>query len=83
MAYSKEDIIQFFKESIAKEMKLDTKDMDIHAEFFIYGLDSISSIYILDKLEDYLGITLNPIDFYDYPTIEKFSTYLIDQKLKP
>jgi len=80
---TKEEINQFFKDRIAKEMKIDTSKIDVHAEFYTHGLDSISAIYVLDKLEDFLHIQINPIDFWEYPTIEKFSTYLVEQRLKP
>ena len=80
---TKEEINQFFKDRIAKEMKIDASEIDVHAEFYTHGLDSITAIYVLDKLEDFLNIQINPIDFWEYPTIEKFSTYLIEQRLKP
>ena len=83
MSITTEQIHQFFIESIAKEMKIDASTIDVHAEFYTHGLDSISAIYVLDKLEDYLGIPINPLDFWEYPSIEKFSTYLVEQRLKP
>ena len=81
MKFTKEDINSYFITLIEDEQKVPASEVDVHAEFYTFGLDSISSIYLLDKLEDYLGIKLNPIDFFDYPTIDKFSSYLIDQKL--
>ncbi len=82
MNISKEEIVKLFVDSIAKEMKTDPEKIDIHAEFFTLGLDSISSIYILDQLEDHLKIDINPLDFWDYPSVEKFSTYLVEERLK-
>ena len=82
MTYTKEDIQNHFIQLITEEQGIAATEVDVHASFQTFGLDSISSIYLLDKLEDHFGVELNPIEFFDYPTIEQFSTYLLEVKLR-
>ena len=81
MKFNKEEIDQLFIKLIADEQNLDPAQIAIDVEFYTYGLDSISAIHVLDKLEDQLGIEINPLDFWDYPTIDQFSNYLLEKRL--
>lgn len=81
MKITKEDIHKIFIELIAEEKNLDPTTIKIDVEFYTHGLDSISAIHVLDKLENHLNIEINPLDFWDYPTIDKLSTYLLEKKL--
>jgi acyl carrier protein len=57
---------------------------EIHdnADFFSLGLDSISCVYVLDKLEKKIDLELNPLYFWDYPTVESLSGFLATLKEK-
>lgn len=81
MKFTKEDLHQLFIDLIAEEKNLDASQIKVEAEFYAHGLDSISAIHILDQLENRLNIEINPLDFWDYPTIDKLSTYLLENKL--
>lgn len=82
MTRTKKEINEFFIKVISEEMHIDPEEIDVDAAFFTHGLDSISSIYVLDKLEDFAEVKISPLDFWDYPTIEKFSTYLVEKQQK-
>lgn len=47
--------------------------------FFNLGLDSISCIYLLDKVEKKLDLELNPIHFWDYPALDSYSDFLLQE----
>ena len=81
MKFTKEDIQKIFINLISEEQNLDLDKIDIHTDFYAFGLDSISAIHVLDKLENHLNIEINPIDFWDYPTIEQFTSHLLENKL--
>jgi len=63
------EILNTLKHEIAKETGLPVSDIDDHATFNSLGLDSISSVFILDKIEKQLKIEMNPLFFWDYPTV--------------
>ena len=77
-SWTKQDISDFFKLKIAEEMQMDIKEIDIHKNFAQFRLDSINSLFILEQLENYLGVSINPLDFWNYPTIEEFSQHIVD-----
>lgn len=70
------EIIEILRSEIAKETGLPAQDISNDAEFFDLGLDSISCIYVLDRFEKRIGLELNPLFFFDYPTINKLSEFL-------
>lgn len=61
---------------IAKELKTNQQTVSIEDSFFDLGLDSISAMYLMEQLENELKIVINPLDFWDYPTINTFSKKL-------
>ena len=63
------EILNTLKREIAKETGLPVSDIDDNATFNSLGLDSISSVFILDKIEKQLKIEMNPLFFWDYPTV--------------
>lgn len=73
---SSDHIVTYITEIIAKEQKIDASKIQASASFFELGLDSISSIYLMELVENQFQIKLTPLDFWDYPTIESFSEYI-------
>ncbi|MDQ2658152.1 MAG: acyl carrier protein [Bacteroidota bacterium] len=69
-------ILNTLKEQIAKETRQPVSDIPDDASFYSLGLDSISSIFILDELEKILGISMNPMFFWDYPTVESLADHI-------
>jgi acyl carrier protein len=77
---TKAQIIQILKAEIARESGLSIAEIEDGADFFSLGFDSISCIYVLDRLEKKIDLELNPIYFWDYPTVELLSGYLATLK---
>ena len=78
-ADSVEDVISFLKKIIAEETNVSPDSIDIDIEFFQFGLDSINSLVLLDQAEKEFGIELNPLFFWDYPTIRSFSEHIFEE----
>jgi len=70
------EIIAFLQKEIAKETNIDVKEINPDEHMGAFGLDSINSVYVLDKLEKFLKIDLNPLLFWDYPTVKSLSQHL-------
>ena len=66
---TKQKILKALKDEIAKETGLPVSKIDESASFYSLGLDSISSVFVLDELEKQLKIEMNPMFFWDYPTV--------------
>lgn len=66
---SPDEIVIFIKKAIAEEARVPDTSIDADKSFHLLGLDSISSIYILEKVENSFNVTISPLYFWDYPTI--------------
>ena len=73
---SRTGILNVLKEHIAKETGLPVSDIGDDASFYSLGLDSISAVYILDRLEKTLKVEMNPLFFWDYPTVGLLADHL-------
>lgn len=71
------ELIEFIKGLISEEMGIPVGEIKETDSFFNLGLDSVSCIFLMDKLEKKLQLDLNPIHFWDYPTIDTYSDFLI------
>jgi acyl carrier protein len=74
---TREDVIKLLKEMISDETRISLDDIKDTDTFFSLGLDSISCIFLMDKLEKKLHIELNPIHFWDYPAIRSYAEFLV------
>lgn len=72
----KTEILNALKEEIAKEAGIPVSGIEDNASFYSLGLDSISSVFVLDELEKKLGIEMNPLYFWDYPTVALLAEHL-------
>lgn len=81
--YSQSEIIEFIKKRIAEEQGLPITEVEIDVEFINLGLDSVSAVFILEDIEKFLEIEINPISLWDYPTIESFSKFITNHLLRP
>jgi acyl carrier protein len=73
---TKAEVTARIKEEISRETGLSIAEIDDAATFYSLGLDSVSSVYILDKLEKQLKVEMNPLFFWDYPTVGLFAEYI-------
>ena len=75
---SKGDIQNSLRDIIAQELHISASDINSHTSFHDLGLDSVNSIFLIGELEKLFGIDIDPMSVYDNPTIESFSTYLME-----
>jgi len=75
-AYSVTDIQSWLVEKLAEKCRCSRQDIDIHADFASYGLDSVAMVSLIGELENWLGERLDPTLAYNYPTIASLSNYL-------
>jgi acyl carrier protein len=73
------ELLEFIKQSIAREKGIPVNEISEEDTFFSLGLDSISCIFIMEKVERFLKCELNPIHFWDYPTLGEYSTFLVQE----
>jgi acyl carrier protein len=79
---TKAEILSKLKEEITKETGLKLEEISDSATFASLGLDSISSVVILDELERHLQLEMNPMLFWDYPTVELLAGHITSLKSK-
>ncbi|WP_185154111.1 acyl carrier protein [Fulvivirga sp. M361] len=68
-----QEIVTFMKALASEELRTSANEIDENATFHELGFDSISSIYLLEKLEKKYEIELSPLYFWDFPTIALLS----------
>jgi acyl carrier protein len=64
---------------LAKQLSLSAQSIKVEEPLTRYGLDSIDSVTIVGDMEDWLGTDLPSTLLWDYPTIEKAATYLVQE----
>jgi acyl carrier protein len=77
----REELIEVIKKLIVEETGIPIAEINEKDTFFNLGLDSVSCIFLMDKLEKELQVELNPIHFWDYPSIDTYSEFLIQEYL--
>lgn len=75
MATQKE-IEDYIKLLISKEINTLVNEIDAEEQFIHFGIDSMKAIAFLDELEKRYKLELNPLLFWDYPSIKALSKYL-------
>ncbi|UII31749.1 acyl carrier protein [Fulvivirga ulvae] len=76
------DIATFMKKVIAEETRMPNPAIDENLSFHQFGLDSISSIYLLEKVENEYDITISPLYFWDYPTINLLAEQIFNENFR-
>jgi amino acid adenylation domain-containing protein len=62
---------------LAEALELPPEKVDPRQPFFEMGLDSMSGIHLVRRLEDTIGVSLPPTLFFDAPTLEKLAEALV------
>jgi len=73
---TKQEILNTLKEEIAREAGIPVTQIDEDASFYSLGLDSISAVFVLDEVEKRLNIEMNPMFFWDYPTVRLLAEHI-------
>jgi|GEM_PF-1054593 len=79
---TREEIETWLRERIAKEIKTTAEAVPVNVLFTNFGLDSIVIVTLVTDLEDWLKVSLDPTIFWEYPSIEALSEWLITEKLQ-
>lgn len=73
---TKSAIISFLRTEVSKECEVPYEDIDLDRPFVDFKMDSLKAVYIMDRLEKYIGEELSPLYFWDYPTISSLSDFI-------
>lgn len=71
-------LIEKIKGYIEEEIKIDKNKLRSEVLFTEYGIDSVISIQLINKLEQEFGILPKTL-FFEYPTIEKVAEYFYEK----
>jgi acyl carrier protein len=74
---SRDQLIHLLKEEISKETGLSYDEIKDAAPFYSLQLDSISCVFVLDEISKKIDIELNPLFFWDYPTVELLADHIL------
>jgi len=74
-----EAIQQWLVSQLAKQLSLDLKNIKVQEPLTRYGLDSIDAVTLVGELEDWLDLELPSTLLWDYPTVEKAATFLVQE----
>jgi acyl carrier protein len=61
---------------LAERLQLDPKDINSDEPFSSYGLSSAQALFLIGKLEKWLGRRVSPTLLFNYPTIRALCTRL-------
>lgn len=73
---TRQEIEAFITTWIARERKIDAKEIDPTEEFANLGLTSRQAVALSGALEKYVGQILSPSLVWDYPTVEQMAAHL-------
>ncbi|MEX2234375.1 MAG: acyl carrier protein [Cyclobacteriaceae bacterium] len=78
---TKTDIVDFLKQQVALKCSVPYDTVDTHIEFVEFRMDSLKAVYIMDRLEKFIGKELSPLYFWDHPTIDSLSEFIVKEIL--
>ena len=76
---TREQISEFCIVSLANALRIPRNKIETGIKFNQLGLDSAMLVYVMMELEEKLDLELSPDDFYDYPTVDTLSGYLVEK----
>jgi acyl carrier protein len=74
-----EEIQTWLRERIAKEIKIKPETVSLHATFAGCGIDSLVIVTLVNDLEEWLNVSLDPTIFWEYPTIKDLTDWLLSE----
>ncbi|MCI4185726.1 SDR family NAD(P)-dependent oxidoreductase [Dickeya dianthicola] len=63
--------------ALAQTVNLSTAQIDAEAAFSEYGIDSILSVNFVNKINEVIGVRLNPAALYDYRSVTSLSGHIV------
>jgi len=77
--YSLGEVHAILLVEISKETSISIPELHDHENFINFGLDSVNCIFLLDRLEKVFKLELNPVWFWDYPTIDTMAQKIFSE----
>ncbi len=74
-----EEVQDWMVAYLARILETSAAEIDVDAPFEQFALDSVNAIGMTGDLEEWLGVRIEPMTVYDYPTIRSMSRYLAEQ----
>ena len=56
-----------------------TKELDVDAPLMESGLDSLTSVELINELSSAFGVQLSATTPYDYPTVKELSKHIVEK----
>lgn len=75
---TKDELTKFLKREISTECNVPLEKIDNDSNFINFNMDSLKAVFIMDQLEKYLETDLSPLYFWDNPTIDSFTSFLME-----
>lgn len=75
---SGQSLSNILRSSLADELYLDVSDIDDNIQFIDFGLDSVTGVTWIRKLNETLGLSISATKIYDYPTISAMKKYIAE-----
>ncbi|WP_176560069.1 SDR family NAD(P)-dependent oxidoreductase [Brevibacillus dissolubilis] len=73
------DVYQFLRSSLAKELDMDVDEVQSDIPFVEMGLDSISGVMWVRKINSHFGVSLSATKVYSHPTLGEFYSHLLSE----
>jgi acyl carrier protein len=73
-----ESIQDWLVEQVSQRLDLDPDEIDSHASFESFGMESSEALVLLNTLEQWLGRSVPPVLLWNYPTIAQLSERLAE-----
>jgi acyl carrier protein len=80
MFMTQEEISDLCVASMANVLRVSKDRVKTDAKFSRLGLDSAMVVYVMLEIEEKLDLELSTDDFYDHPTIDELSRYLVKRR---
>jgi acyl carrier protein len=75
---SVETIQTWLSAEVAELLSLAPGEIEAQEPFANYGLSSMTGVLLAGDIEEWLGIKIDPVVAWDYPTVESLASYLAD-----
>ena len=73
------DTLPMIRRLLAEELRVDETEIDALTPFVDLGLDSISSVTWIRRINDHFGLAIEATKVYRYPNLRKFAQHVGEQ----
>jgi acyl transferase domain-containing protein/enoyl-CoA hydratase/carnithine racemase/acyl carrier protein len=76
-------VLESLRQSLADELQMQRQQVDDEAAFIDMGLDSITAVTWIRKINKQFGLSIGATKVYSYPTLILFSEFVLSQMDEP